>query len=106
MATETRPTTFAICLPLDHHLLSVCLHRNNLRNILFEAPMIVPITVSIAGSSDSRLPPQFAQFGADEVVLVEMQGALDVEGNPNGQMVGKLTIDTETVSIRRVFRFP
>ena len=61
--------------------------------------MIVPISISPAGSSATRLPPQFAQFGTDEVVLVEMQGALDVEGSLNGQMVGKLTIDTETVSI-------
>lgn len=60
--------------------------------------MIIPINVAAAGSSTCRLPPQFAQFGTNEVVLVEMQGALDVEGDSNGQFVGKLMVDSETVS--------
>lgn len=66
--------------------------------------MIIPITVA-AGSSSRLLPPQFAQFGADEVVLIEMQGALEVEGDSSGQFVGKLTVDPETVSCRRVCMF-
>jgi hypothetical protein len=59
--------------------------------------MIIPITVA-AGPTSRPLPPQFAQFGTDEVVLIEMQGALEVEGNSSGQYVGKLTVDPETVS--------
>ena len=61
--------------------------------------MIIPINVSPPGSSSASLPPQFAQFGTDEVVLVEMQGALEVEGDSKGQHVGKLTVDPETVSL-------
>lgn len=43
------------------------------------------------------LPPQFAQFGTDEVVLLELQGSLDVAGSKEGQHVGKLSIDNTTV---------
>ncbi|EKM58527.1 uncharacterized protein PHACADRAFT_140527 [Phanerochaete carnosa HHB-10118-sp] len=58
--------------------------------------MIIPVNVNIAGSSSTPLPPQFAQYGTDEVVLVELQGELDVEGDTGGQFVGKLTIDNDT----------
>ena len=62
--------------------------------------MIIPINLSDSGTSTSTahsLPSQFAQFGTDEVVLIELQGALDVEGNKEGQVVGKLSIDDNTV---------
>ena len=61
--------------------------------------MIIPINLlnTSTVSSDS-LPPQLAQFGTDELVLVEMQGSLEVEGSKAGQRIGKLTIDDKTVS--------
>ena len=61
--------------------------------------MIVPIEVALAEGSERKLPPQFVQFGTDEVVLVELQGALDIEGGMKGQFVGKLTVDDETVRV-------
>lgn len=60
--------------------------------------MIIPVNINIAGSSSRPLPPQFAQYGTDEVVLVELQGALEVESESGGQFVGKLTVDNDTVS--------
>ena len=59
--------------------------------------MIIPLTFAASGSSTLQLPPQFAQFGTEELVLVELQGSLDVEGEMKGQFVGKLSIDPETV---------
>lgn len=66
--------------------------------------MIIPVEVAIAEGSERKLPPQFAQFGTEEVVLVELQGALDVEGSMNGQFVGKLSVDDETVRVTRLSR--
>lgn len=45
-----------------------------------------------------QLPPQLVQFGAEGLILVELQGALEVEGNKDGQLVGKLRVDPATVS--------
>ena len=61
--------------------------------------MIIPVNINIAGSSSGPLPPQFAQYGTDEVVLIELQGELEVEGESGGQLVGKLTVDNNTVSL-------
>ncbi|KAL4243254.1 hypothetical protein ABKN59_011499 [Abortiporus biennis] len=59
--------------------------------------MIIPIHLPTPGSSSSNtLPPQFAQFGTDEVVLIELQGSLEVEGDKANQRVGKLSIDSTT----------
>ncbi len=64
--------------------------------------MIIPINIAIPGPSTVRqLPPQFAQFGTGEVVLVELQGALEVDGDLKDQVVGKLSVDIETVSLIR-----
>ncbi|OBZ72710.1 Chromosome transmission fidelity protein 8 [Grifola frondosa] len=61
--------------------------------------MLIPIHVESHDSSSKRsLPPQLAQFGADEIVLIELQGALEVEGDSRGQFVGKLRVDATTVS--------
>ncbi|KAG6865975.1 hypothetical protein C0991_009977 [Blastosporella zonata] len=49
---------------------------------------------------DCVLPPGLAKISHDEVVLIELQGALEVEGNHpserDGKLVGKLTVDTVT----------
>jgi len=61
--------------------------------------MIVPITFN-SSSSNSKLPSGLAQISHDEVVLVELQGSLDVECNDpserNGKLIGKLRIDNST----------
>lgn len=62
--------------------------------------MIIPINITQAGTSSLKnLPPQLAQFGTDELVLIELQGALEVEGDGQGQVVGKLSIDASGVCI-------
>jgi len=59
--------------------------------------MIIPINVgSSSAISGASLPPQLAQFGTDELVLIEMQGTLESDNDKAGQTVGKLTIDEKT----------
>ncbi|KAI1790664.1 Ctf8-domain-containing protein [Ganoderma leucocontextum] len=61
--------------------------------------MLIPINIDIPGPSTPRrphLPPQLVQFGTDELVLIELQGALEVEGNKDGQLVGELEVDSAT----------
>jgi len=57
--------------------------------------MLIPITIS--SSSTVLLPPQLAKLGNDELVLIELQGSLDVECTDNserdGQMVGTFRLD-------------
>ncbi|KAF9000654.1 chromosome transmission fidelity protein 8 [Cyathus striatus] len=57
--------------------------------------MIIPISLST--DSTTKLPSTLARISHDEVVLVELQGILDVECNHpserNGQFVGKLALD-------------
>lgn len=53
--------------------------------------MIIPIHLPAPSSSNAAvLPPQLVRIGANEVVLIELQGALQVEGDRSGQMAGKL----------------
>ncbi|EIW62344.1 uncharacterized protein TRAVEDRAFT_118314 [Trametes versicolor FP-101664 SS1] len=61
--------------------------------------MLVPVNVNIPGPSSPahrKLPPQLVQFGSDELVLIEMQGSLEVDGNKDSQLVGKLRLDPAT----------
>ncbi|OSX57620.1 hypothetical protein POSPLADRAFT_1155935 [Postia placenta MAD-698-R-SB12] len=60
--------------------------------------MIIPIHASNVGASTSQhtFPPQLAQFGSEEVILIELQGSLEAEGDKQGQTVGKLRIDDAT----------
>lgn len=62
--------------------------------------MIVPISIHTA--SDTKLPSGLVKISHDEVVLVELQGALEVECNHDserdGKLVGNLKIDENTVS--------
>ncbi|PCH42054.1 hypothetical protein WOLCODRAFT_101465 [Wolfiporia cocos MD-104 SS10] len=56
--------------------------------------MIIPIGVAPSSSESNRaFPPQLVQFGSDEYVLIELQGSLEVEGNKDGQVVGRLRVD-------------
>jgi len=61
--------------------------------------MIIPINVT-ASSSNPKLPPGLAKISHDEIVLIELQGSLDVECNHvserDGKLVGKLKVDAST----------
>ena len=64
--------------------------------------MLININVDLPGPSSPprrQLPPQLVQFGTEGLVLIELQGALDVEGSKDGQLVGKLCVDPATVSL-------
>jgi hypothetical protein len=58
--------------------------------------MIIPINISLpSDTSDSpqpKLPPSLAKLGSAEVVLIELQGTLEVEGAKDKQMIGKLNL--------------
>ncbi|KAI0046579.1 hypothetical protein FA95DRAFT_1356654 [Auriscalpium vulgare] len=56
--------------------------------------MIIPITLPDASGS-SKLPPSLAQIGTSELVLIELQGTLEVEGDKRGQTVGTLTMSDD-----------
>ncbi|KAF8071761.1 Ctf8-domain-containing protein [Lyophyllum atratum] len=60
--------------------------------------MIIPINVT--SFSNPKLPPGLAKISHDEVVLIELQGSLDVECNHvserDGKLVGKLKVDAAT----------
>ncbi|KAH6913128.1 hypothetical protein BKA70DRAFT_1261955 [Coprinopsis sp. MPI-PUGE-AT-0042] len=57
--------------------------------------MIIPIT--LASSSQQPLPAGLARLSSTEVVLIELQGALEVEAKVaserNGKFVGTLSVD-------------
>jgi chromosome transmission fidelity protein 8 len=63
--------------------------------------MIITLNISLPTSAEhdaarSKLPPHLARLGdsnSDELVLIELQGALEVEGPKDGQLVGKLKFD-------------
>ncbi|KAF9048569.1 hypothetical protein BJ165DRAFT_1402472 [Panaeolus papilionaceus] len=64
--------------------------------------MIIPVTLNTPSSSahsnsTPKLPSGLAKISNDEVVLIELQGFLDVEANTpeerNGKFVGKLKVD-------------
>lgn len=60
--------------------------------------MIIPITLS-TDTSNIKLPTALAQISHDEIILIELQGALDVGNSQpaerNGKFVGKLSIDDD-----------
>ncbi|KAG6900703.1 hypothetical protein C0993_005015 [Termitomyces sp. T159_Od127] len=61
--------------------------------------MIIPINVG-SSSSNLKLPPGLAKISHDEVVLIELQGALEVESDHpserDGKLVGELKVDAAT----------
>lgn len=58
--------------------------------------MIIPINV-VSSSSNEKLPPGLANISHEEVVLIELQGSLEVEctniTESDGKLIGKLKID-------------
>ena len=67
--------------------------------------MIIPINLHLepspSSSSTCTFPPALAQFGSEGLVLIELQGSLEVEGDNIGQTVGKLSAEASTVSCYR-----
>ncbi|KAJ3987418.1 hypothetical protein F5890DRAFT_1551453 [Lentinula detonsa] len=64
--------------------------------------MLIPVTFDAQSSSSSnmqKLPPSLAKISHDEVVLLDLQGALELEStHPNerdGKLVGTLSIDND-----------
>ncbi|EKM78635.1 hypothetical protein AGABI1DRAFT_74994 [Agaricus bisporus var. burnettii JB137-S8] len=58
--------------------------------------MLIPITFNPTSSHQTpKLPPILAKISNDEVVLIELQGKLEVpqSSNKNGQLVGELKLD-------------
>jgi hypothetical protein len=68
--------------------------------------MIIPITIT-SSSSNPKLPSGLAKISHNEVVIVELQGSLEVECNQpserDGKLVGQLKIDDSTVNQYRKF---
>lgn len=64
--------------------------------------MLIPITFNTPSSSTTKLPSSLAKISHDEVVLLELQGSLEIESSHlherDGKLVGTLTIDTDLVS--------
>jgi chromosome transmission fidelity protein 8 len=67
--------------------------------------MLIPITIISSSLSNPKLPPGLAKISNSEVVLVELQGSLEVECNQpserDGKLVGKLKIDDLTVNLKK-----
>ncbi|KAF7289632.1 hypothetical protein HMN09_01325400 [Mycena chlorophos] len=59
--------------------------------------MIIPISFNIGATGICPLPPALARISHSEVVLVELQGALEVDyvkpSERDGKLVGKLGLD-------------
>ncbi|KAF9526340.1 Ctf8-domain-containing protein [Crepidotus variabilis] len=65
--------------------------------------MLIPITLPSSTSSsfsNPKLPPTIAKISHDEFVLIELQGALEIEGsNPrerDGKFIGTFKMDEAT----------
>jgi len=59
--------------------------------------MIIPITFKPPSDDGRKLPPQLADLGNGNLVLIELQGFLEVKGGSmDSQTVGTLEIDPKT----------
>ncbi|KAG0702952.1 Ctf8-domain-containing protein [Suillus ampliporus] len=58
--------------------------------------MLIDVSVSLSNAFNPKLPPCIAKLGHEELVLIELQGTLDIECNEDstrdGQFVGKLNL--------------
>lgn len=59
--------------------------------------MIIPITLKPPSDGGRKLPPQLADIGNGNIVLIELQGSLEVQGSTDSKIVGNLEIDPKTV---------
>ncbi|KAG8920471.1 hypothetical protein FRC03_010493 [Tulasnella sp. 419] len=57
--------------------------------------MIIPINLPnvIHPADGQQLPPILANLGSNEVVLIELQGSLELEGDRTGEIVGDLSLE-------------
>ncbi len=54
--------------------------------------MQVSITFAKPEAGLRSFPPQLAKLGSDEIVLVELQGELEVQGEKAGGVIGTLSM--------------
>ncbi|KAG2122783.1 Ctf8-domain-containing protein [Suillus clintonianus] len=59
--------------------------------------MVIDVSISLSNAFNPKLPSCVANLGHDELVLIEMQGTLDIECNEDtstrdAQFVGKLNL--------------
>ena len=59
--------------------------------------MIIPLNFVSPGKEGSTLAPQLARLGSNEVVLLELQGSIQVEGDQAGQLAGALKIEDKVL---------
>jgi chromosome transmission fidelity protein 8 len=61
--------------------------------------MIIPINFSSDALLNPKLPPFLAKISHDELLLIELQGSIEIEpkNSKGGQKVGILTIDEALV---------
>lgn len=60
--------------------------------------MIIPVNISLSSSPTvASFSPQLSQFGSEGLVLIELQGKLEVAGENDGEVIGTLNIDEATV---------
>jgi len=58
--------------------------------------MIIPVTLKPPSEGGRKLPPQLANLGNGDLVLIELQGSLEVQGSADTKIVGTLEIDPKT----------
>lgn len=93
------PTLLTLSATLDP-LYTLSVTRVRTSYCLLSPSHARPVNINIPGPSSlshRKLPPQLIKFGSDELVLAEMQGSLEVDGNKDNQLLGKLRPDPDTV---------
>lgn len=59
--------------------------------------MVIDVSVSLSNAFNPKFPSCIAKLGHDELVLIELQGTLDIECDEDttrdGQFVGKLNLE-------------
>lgn len=74
--------------------MSTCVASKNTLAHLLTIGMIIPINIpSTSASTENKLPPQLAKIGTDEIVLIELQGSFEVEGDARGQVAANLRFE-------------
>ena len=58
--------------------------------------MIIPVRLpSQVASPDHALPPAVASIGSNELVLLELQGSIEAEGDYTGEAIATLDMSIE-----------
>ncbi|KAH8117932.1 hypothetical protein DFH11DRAFT_1699199 [Phellopilus nigrolimitatus] len=65
--------------------------------------MIIPINLPAhTTKSSNKFPPQLAKLGTEEVVLIELQGAFQVEGDKSGQLAARINVENDAKPTLRI----